>query len=110
LAPYAQDVVVTGHDRHEIGLLVFLTPAADALSRDELQAHIAHGLAKLRMEGGGSSASPARALLLSEPPSVENGEITDKGYVNQRAVLQRRAAQVETLYAGGPGVILPQTR
>jgi feruloyl-CoA synthase len=110
LAPYAQDVVVTGHDRHEIGLLVFLSPAADAISRDELQAHIAHELANLRREGGGSSASPARALLLSEPPSVENGEITDKGYVNQRAVLQRRAAQVETLYAGGPGVILPETR
>ena len=50
--------------------------------------------------------APARALLLSEPPSADAGEITDKGYINQRAVLKRRDALVQALYAGGPDVIL----
>ena len=57
----------------------------------------------LKAEGGGSSQAPARALLLSEPPSADAGEITDKGYINQRAVLKRRDALVQALYAGGPG-------
>lgn len=98
LAPHAQDVVITGHDRDQIGVLVFPTPAAARLPRDELHAHIARGLAALRAEGGGSSQSPTRALVLDEAPSVDAGEITDKGYLNQRAVLQRRAALVEALY------------
>jgi feruloyl-CoA synthase len=59
----------------------------------------------MREEGGGSSQCPVRALVLAEPPSADAGEITDKGYINQRAVLQRRAQQVEQLYAGGEGVI-----
>ena len=46
-----------------------------------------------------------RVLLMTEPPQVDGNEITDKGYLNQRATLQRRAALVERLYAGGPGVI-----
>jgi feruloyl-CoA synthase len=98
LAPHAQDVVITGHDRDQIGVLVFPTPAAARLPRDALHAHIARGLAALRAEGGGSSQWPTRALVLDEAPSVDAGEITDKGYLNQRAVLQRRAALVEALY------------
>jgi feruloyl-CoA synthase len=43
--------------------------------------------------------------VLAEPPSADAGEITDKGYINQRAVLTRRAADVQALYAGGPGVV-----
>jgi feruloyl-CoA synthase len=107
LAPLAQDVVVTGHDRDEIGVLVFPTPQAAALAPQELAQRVAAALKALRAEGGGSSQTPARALLLAEPPSADAGEITDKGYVNQSAVLKRRAADVAALYAGGPGVILP---
>jgi len=106
LAPFAQDVVVTGHDRDEVGVLVFPSPQAAALPAAELRAHVAKALAALRGDGGGSSQSPARALLLSEPPSADAGEITDKGYINQRAVLTRRAALVQALYDGGPDVIL----
>jgi feruloyl-CoA synthase len=106
LAPYAQDVVVTGHDRDEVGVLVFPTPQAAALPAAELRAHVAAALKGLKAEGGGSSQAPARALLLGEPPSVDAGEITDKGYINQRAVLKRRDALVQALYAGGPDVIL----
>ena len=98
LAPLAQDVVVTGHERDEIGVLVFPTAAALALPADELAARIRAGLAALRADGG-SSQAPARALLLAEPPMPEAGEITDKGYLNQRAVLACRAAEVRALYA-----------
>ena len=58
---------------------------------------------KLQREGGGSSQTPTRALLLPDGPSAAAGEITDKGYVNQRLVLTRRAAEVEALYAEPAG-------
>jgi feruloyl-CoA synthase len=66
------------------------------LSHHAVRAAIAQGLAKLKAQGGGSSTFAARALLLTEPPSVDGGEITDKGYINQRAVLARRAGLVQT--------------
>ncbi|MBK6653087.1 feruloyl-CoA synthase [Zoogloea sp.] len=98
-APFAQDVVVTGHDRDEVGLLVFPTPAAKDVPTEQLHAHVPEGLRKLKAEGGGgSSQSPTRAMLLDEPPSMDAGEITDKGYINQRAVLARRADDVLSLH------------
>ena len=51
----------------------------------------------------GSSMRIARAMLMVEPPSIDGNELTDKGYINQRAGLERRAALVEKLYAGKPG-------
>lgn len=105
LAPWAQDAVITGHDRDEVGALIFPSAQAAALSPEELHARIQTALLTLKGEGGGSSQVPARALVLSEPPSSDGGEITDKGYINQRAVLTRRAAQVQALYEGAPGVV-----
>ncbi len=99
LAPHAMDVVVTGHDRHEIGVLVFLSEAGRALSVPEMAGHVRAALASLRAEHGGSSQTPTRALVLPDAPSMAAGEITDKGYLNQRLTLQRRAADVEALYA-----------
>jgi feruloyl-CoA synthase len=109
LAPYAQDVVITGHDRSEIGALVFLTEAGRALPSPQMAGYLREGLRSLRQEGAGSSQTPMRALLLPDAPSGAAGEITDKGYVNQRLVLQRRAAEVEALYASpaDPRVIRP---
>jgi feruloyl-CoA synthase len=104
--PLIQDAVITGHDRSEIGALVFLSPAAKDLKSDELRKRISSALKKLAQEGG-SSTHPTRVLVMSEPPSIDANEITDKGYMNQRAVLERRAALVEKLHAGGPDVILP---
>ena len=98
LAPHVADVVITGHEREEIGLLVFPTPQAKALPRAELEAHLRVGLRAMKAEGGGSSQTPVCALILDEPPSVDAGEITDKGYLNQRAVLTRRAAAVVELH------------
>ena len=117
LAPVAQDIVVTGHDCEEAGFLVFANPPgcralspdlpADApldrvLADPRVVAHVRAGMAKLKEEGGGSSTYAARALLMAEPPSIDANEITDKGYINQRAVLARRAALVERLYAEPP--------
>jgi feruloyl-CoA synthase len=110
LAPLAQDIVVTGHGGDEVRFLVFPNLAAcrvkaglpDSASIDEVLSHeavraaIGEGLAKLKAQGGGSSTFATRALLLAEPPSVDGGEITDKGYINQRAVLARRAGLVQT--------------
>ena len=106
LAPWAQDVVIAGHDRADIGLLIFPSPQAAALPAGELRDKVAQVLRDLREQGGGSSQTPVRALLLDEPPSSAAGEITDKGYIHQRAVLRERAALVDALYAGTPETIL----
>jgi feruloyl-CoA synthase len=99
LSPLAADVVVTGHDREEVGLLVFPSPAAAAMSGEEKSRRLREGLVAMATAGGGSSQTPTRALLLAEPPSADAGEITDKGYINQRAVLARRASDVLALYS-----------
>jgi feruloyl-CoA synthase len=66
-------------------------------------------VSRLHASGTGSSTRVARALLLVDPPMIDRGEVTDKGSINQRAVLTHRAALVEHLYAGGDGVLLPST-
>lgn len=99
LAPLAQDIVVTGHDRNEIGMLVFASPQAAALPPAEWKAALLRVMRELRDAGAGSSQCPVRALVLNAPPDIDAGEITDKGYINQRAVLARRAAAVERLHA-----------
>jgi len=106
-APHVADAVVTGHDREEVGLLVFLTPQAKALPIETVRETIAAGLRAIKAEGGGTSQCPTRALILDEPPTVDDGEITDKGYINQRAVLTRRADKVAALYGEGAEVIRP---
>jgi feruloyl-CoA synthase len=100
-----QDAVITGHDRDEVGALVFLSPAAKDIGADEIRARLSRVLRGLK-ETGGSSTHPRRLLVMAEPLSIDANEITDKGYINQRAVLERRAALVEELYAGADGVIL----
>ncbi len=109
LAPLAQDVVITGHDHAEVGALVFPSAQARELAPEVLRQRVAEALRALKSEGGGSSQAVAGALLLDEPPSADAGEITDKGYINQRAVLARRAADVAALYAdpADPRVIRP---
>jgi feruloyl-CoA synthase len=98
LSPLAMDVVITGHERSEIGVLIFLTEAARQLPHEEVAAKVRDALRTLKAGGAGSSQAPTRALLLPDAPSLATGEITDKGYINQRLVLQRRAAEVQALY------------
>ncbi|MCW5633959.1 MAG: feruloyl-CoA synthase [Rubrivivax sp.] len=109
LAPLAQDAVITGHDRNEVGALVFLTEAARKLPAEEVRTQVQAALRRIKAEGGGSSHTPARVLLLPDAPNMAAGEITDKGYINQRLTLARRAADVEALYArpNDPRVIMP---
>jgi PAS domain-containing protein len=92
--PVLQDAVLTGHDRDEVGALVFLNPATTKdMAAEAVRARIAGALRAMAGEGG-SSMHPTRALVMSEPASIDANEITDKGYINQRAVLERRAALV----------------
>jgi feruloyl-CoA synthase len=111
LAPLVQDIVVTGHGADEVRFLVFPniaacrahsglpegTDVADVIGHATIRGAIAHGLARLKAQSGNSSGHATRALLLAEPASVDGGEITDKGYINQRAVLTRRAGAVAML-------------
>jgi feruloyl-CoA synthase len=106
LAPLVQDIVLTGHNRDEVGMLVFPS-AAGAADLPRLEAALRAVMQVRRDAGAGSSQCPARALVMASPPDPDAGEITDKGYINQGAVLTRRAAEVERLYASpaAPGVI-----
>lgn len=115
MAPLVVDAVITGADRAWVGALVWLnvkacqerfgTAAAPAeLVRDpRVRAAIAQSLRAHNARHEGSSMRIRRVLLLAEPASMDAGEVTDKGYVNQRAVLARRAAAVEALHAEPPG-------
>jgi feruloyl-CoA synthase len=115
--PLVRDVVIAGGDRPEIGALIFpvidaCRPLAKGLSSDaDVAAVMSHpdvvGEFRTRLNSfaktsTGSSNRIARAVLLAEPPSLDAGEMTDKGSINQRAVLSRRAALVEELYAQQP--------
>lgn len=112
-APYVRDAVFAGADRDDIAALVFPdmeacrklgglgsdaspTEIVDALP---VRARFAELLAKLAAASPGSSTRVERAILMAEPPSMDKGEMTDKGSINQRAVLKIRAALVDELYA-----------
>ena len=116
-SPVIQDAVVTGHDRAEIGLLVVPSeqgcrslcpevPATVPLPALLLDARVRQcvetALSTMSADTEGSSMRPVRALLMHEPLSGDDNEITEKGYVNQRAVLTRRHELVERLYAVPP--------
>lgn len=103
--PILQDAVITGHDRDEIGALLFLSPVAQTMSALDIRAKLEETLQTLNVDAQGSSSSPRRLLIATEPLSIDAGEITDKGYINQRAVLERRAELVEKLHAGSPETI-----
>jgi feruloyl-CoA synthase len=122
-APVIEDAVVTGHDRDDIGLLIFpslpglrsLCPEARAETRLEemigepaVRRALVEGLRRHNEAVRGSSMRIARCLILTEPPSIDANEITDKGYLNQRAVLTKRSALVERLHAerAAPDVIV----
>ncbi len=117
-APYIHDVVITGHDRDTLGMLVFLLPAAVELTADpaeakafdlqrlaadaKLRTWLQQLMDRLAAEATGSSHRIVRAMVMAEPASMERGEMTDKGSINQRAVLKARAGLVEALYAESP--------
>ena len=118
--PYVQDAVITGLNMHEVGAMIFPTAAvrglsglgaeatmADVLASAPVVAHFQHVLNGLAQTATGSASRVARMVLLSEPPSIDKGEVTDKGSINQRAVLKHRDALVKTMHDGSAAVIKP---
>ncbi|HXX09937.1 MAG TPA: feruloyl-CoA synthase [Burkholderiales bacterium] len=116
-APYVQDAVIAGHDRDYVVALVFprldecrrlcprlppQAPAVEVLSQPAVRRMFEDLLARLASEATGSATRIERALLLEIPPSIDANEVTDKGSINQRAVLERRNNLVEELYAPRP--------
>ncbi|MGE9008929.1 AMP-binding protein [Leptospira interrogans] len=114
--PAVHDALVAGQDREFIGLLAWPNLHAcrqlvgnpdatfeDVVGHPEVIACVKRGLEAHNASCTGSSMRIARAMLMAEPPSIDGNELTDKGYINQRAGLERRAALVEKLYAAHPG-------
>ena len=121
-APYVQDVVLTGINLKEVGAMVFPTPAvralsglaadaplADVLSSAPVLAHFQNLINELTKTATGSANRIARMCLLSEPPTIDKGEITDKGSINQRSVLTHRADTVAALHEDRLHFILKPT-
>lgn len=101
-SPLLQDAVVTGHDRDYVALMAWPSAAGKELPLPELRAALAEKLRGHNATHGGQSMQIRRLILLDEPATIDTNENTDKGYINQRAVLERRAHLVERLYAEPP--------
>ncbi len=116
-----QDVVIAGHDRDEIGILVFPnligcrtlcsdlsddTLVEEVINHKNVRDALASGLRYHNSQSSGSSTKITRALILLEPPNIDANEITDKGYLNQRAILERRADLVVELFENDSLAIL----
>ena len=108
-APLVSDVLVCGENRDYVAMLAWPKAGADAAA---LAGRAARAASQAFNRGRGSSERVERLRLLAEPPSVDQHEVSDKGTINQRVALARRAADVERLYATAPGadVILPAGR
>jgi len=119
-----QDVVIAGHDRNFASALVFPNigrcrdaagldpdaPPADVVAHPAVRQKFQDAFDTLAAESTGSSTFVTRAVILDVPPSLDAKEITDKGSINQKAVLQHRAAIVEDLYADSPSERVIQCR
>ncbi|MDO9146877.1 MAG: feruloyl-CoA synthase [Hydrogenophaga sp.] len=121
-APFIQDVVLTGINLKEVGAMVFPTPAVrnlsglgadvslhEVLDHPAVLAHFQTVLNDLAAAATGSANRIARMCLLADPPTIDRGEITDKGSINQRAVLTHRADTVAKLHSDGLHYILKPT-
>ena len=115
-APHVTDVIVAGHDRDDATALIVpnlstcrelsglgdAASAAEVLACERVRTKFAGLLGAFNQAAAGSSGRLARIILMDDPPSLDTGELTDKGSINQRAALSRRAAMVEELYAETP--------
>jgi feruloyl-CoA synthase len=113
-APYLRDIVFAGHDGDYLAALIFPNVEAcralatlggsdaEVVRSEPVRSKFVTLLRELAKTSTGSSNRVARAMLMEEPPSIDQHEVTDKGSFNQRAVLNRRAALVEELYAQQP--------
>ena len=111
-SPYVHDAVIAGQDKPFAAALFWPSPAGlqalasepgEGTPLERLNRILAERLGAHNARAGGSSRRIARFTVMLEPPSIDSGEITDKGYVNQRAVLERRAELVRRLFTDPPG-------
>lgn len=111
-SPYLHDAVITGQDKPFIGVMAWPSPAAlqeiaaeegQGSALERLAERVADQLRAFNVGAGGSSRRIGRFIILTTPPSIDAGEITDKGYVNQRATLENRKDLVDRIYANPPG-------
>ena len=120
-APLVQDVVIAGHDRDYVAVLIFpdvdecrricpenmrTVPAVDVLQSELIRAQFKRLLEDFTKTSTGSSNLIVSAILLEDPPSIDAHEVTDKGSLNQRAVLENRRALVDELYRPSPRAIV----
>ncbi|NCV63086.1 MAG: feruloyl-CoA synthase [Betaproteobacteria bacterium] len=122
-APYVQDAVITGLNMNEVGALLFTTPRvrtlcplpdsaalSEVLQHPSTVAFFQELLNTLARQATGSANRVSRLLVMSEPPSIDSGEVTDKGSINQHAVLKQRHERVQAMYAGtANGLLTPAT-
>lgn len=121
-APYVQDAVITGLNLKEVGALLFPTPAIRQLAglgpdatlqqvveSAPVQAHFQQVVDQLAATATGSANRVARLHVMAQPPHIDKGEVTDKGSINQRAVLKHRDALVQSFHANDlPFTLIPQ--
>ena len=113
-APYLSDAIITGHDRDQVGAMVLLdenrvralcsdvepgAPLSELAGHPKLLGVLRDVLVRSGAEATGSANRITRLFVLTEPPTLDRGELTDKGSINQRAVLDNRKAIVERMYA-----------
>jgi feruloyl-CoA synthase len=112
-----RDAVITGHGRDAVGMLAIPDPAAcrglcpelgdaplsEIARHPSVKAAIAEKLVSFAATATGSASRVERAIILADPLSLDDREVTDKGSINQCAVLSCRAQLVEDLYADTPG-------
>ena len=115
-APLLRDAVIAGHDREEIAAILLLDPdgcrakfsdladsqPATLAAHAGLRAALAEKLKLFQSKSTGSSTRVSRVVALDEHPSIDHGEVTDKGSINQRAALAHRAGLVQELYGEKP--------
>jgi feruloyl-CoA synthase len=109
-SPIVQDVVIAGLDQTYIGVILFLNADScrkligqdisnqEAFSHEKVSVFLKEAIGKLNNQATGSSNSIGNYIIALDPPSIDIGEITDKGSLNQRIVLKHRADLVSTLY------------
>jgi feruloyl-CoA synthase len=113
-SPVVQDAVVAGENREFIALLCWLNaagcrkliggeaPLAELARHPGIRQHVSRAMSRWNADHRGSSERILRVLLLSDAPSIDANEITDKGYINQRLALERRKTEVARLFAATP--------
>ena len=115
-APFLRDAVIAGHDREELTAILLLDPdgcrakfsdladtnPATLAAHEGLRAALAEKLKLFGTKSTGSSTRVSRVIILDEHPSIDHGEVTDKGSINQRAALAHRAGLVQELYGEKP--------